>query len=95
MSQDAHDLIEKWYESTLAGNDDSYTDHTEEEWLSLEQAITAALAAERRRVLIEVAESWDRMDHVELAKQFPSMDLYPKWGNIFAAWCRQRGEGEL
>lgn len=52
-AQAATVLVDTWYHSTLACNDDSYIGHTEEERTSLEKAIAAALAAERRAVWLE------------------------------------------
>ena len=44
MSEAAKVLVQKWFDSTLAGNDSSYIGHTENEWEDLESAIAAALA---------------------------------------------------
>ncbi len=102
MTDAPHPLAQEIYDQLIPGDKCTCAAIDFNHWPSdLEKAcgycrdvgvITKALAQARRETLLEVAEAWDRMDHAELAKSFPSMDLYPKWGNIFAAWCRQQAQ---
>jgi hypothetical protein len=54
--------------------------------------VVAFAAARERAVWLEAAKYWDNNPpYSKLELVFPS-DAYPKWGNVFAAWCRQRAE---
>lgn len=85
---DARAIIDTWYASTLAGNDDRYTGHTEAEWLSLERAITAALDTERTRVWEEAATALETFT-VE-ADSFTAMAFNDACRDL-RDWCRLQG----
>lgn len=56
--------------------------------------IATALADRARAVWEAAAKYWgSNPPYNKLALGFPS-DAYPKWGDVFAAWCRQQAGGE-
>lgn len=59
--------------------------------LATDAALRAQLAAmtAERGVWEQAAQFWETVDAGEMAKQYPT-EQYPKWRDIFAAWCRDQ-----
>lgn len=53
--------------------------------------IAAALREREQGVWEQAAKFWETVDASEMAKQYPS-EQYPKWRDIFVAWCRAQQE---
>ena len=55
-----------------------------------QETLEAYVAAERKKVYEQIAAFWETdPPYKELDLNFP-MEDYRKWGNVFAAWCRQQ-----